>query len=316
MKKVILLFVALLIVSCLSAYADNFPKLINYQGMLTQSDGKTPVTDGQYHLTFKIYGSSSGVDSLWTEHHQTVQVTNGLFNVLLGSVTPLDLPFDAPYWLGIKVGDDSELSPRIQLTSVGYAFRAQKADTASVAVSAGSGWIDDGQVVRLETSTDKVCIGTTRPDGGLHIHNESGQGAVVISGVSDNGQTYSALYFKDDSLAGRNQWVLGYKKRIGCSEQRALHFVWDGGGGDVVLTLQPSGNVGIGTTDPRAKLDVREAADNGGTLLAARLGNAYNHWTYFGDGNSGRIRGSGEGYLYLSSNPDGTGDKRIYLNAS
>jgi parallel beta-helix repeat protein len=42
----------------------------------------------------------------------------------------INLPFDATYWLGIKVGTDPELSPRITLTSVGYAYRAQTADTA------------------------------------------------------------------------------------------------------------------------------------------------------------------------------------------
>jgi hypothetical protein len=63
-------------------------------------------------------------------------------------------------------------------------------------------------------------------------------------------------------------------------------------------------------------LDVQGAVDSNGTLISARFGNAFNHWTYFGDNNSGRIRGSGSGYLYLSSNPNGTGDKNLYLDAS
>jgi hypothetical protein len=147
------------------------PKLINYQGMLTKSDGKTPVDDGNYNLTFKIYGSLAGTDSLWREYHSNVPITNGLFSVILGSVTTLNLPFDTTYWLGIKVGADPELSPRAQLTSVGYAFRAKKADTASVAVVAGSGggWTDDGTVVRLTTGTDKVGIGTTTPQVKLSL---------------------------------------------------------------------------------------------------------------------------------------------------
>jgi hypothetical protein len=173
MKKVILWSVVLPALLWLSASADSdLPKLINYQGVLTQSDGRTPVEDETYHLTFKLYGSDSGDDSLWWEHHKTVQVTGGLFNVILGSVAPLDLPFDAPYWLGITVGSDAELSPRIQLTSVGYAFRAQKADTASVAISSPvGGWTDESSVVRLTTNTDKVGMGTNAPKSKFQIGN-------------------------------------------------------------------------------------------------------------------------------------------------
>jgi hypothetical protein len=175
MKRLIVLLAALLMIASQSAHAGNFPKVINYQGMLTQSDGQTPVEDGTYHLTFKIYGSSSGDDSLWIEHHPIVQVAGGLFNILLGSVTSLDLPFDDTYWLGVKVGNDSEFSPRIQLTSVGYAHRALVADSAVKAISAGGldGWVDDGTVVRLEDSTDKVGIGTSNPVAPLHIDYNS-----------------------------------------------------------------------------------------------------------------------------------------------
>ncbi len=99
----------------------------------------TPVDNGNYDLTFKIYGSADGVDSLWTEHHSGVTVTNGLFNVILGSVSSLDLAFDTDYWLGFKVGTDPELIPRIRMTSVGYAYRALVADSAAVAGSGGGG---------------------------------------------------------------------------------------------------------------------------------------------------------------------------------
>ena len=129
---------------------DGIPKMINYQGMLTQSNGTTPVTNGNYNLTFKIYGSEAGVDSLWREYHSNVPVTNGLLNVILGSITTLNLTFDTDYWLGIKVGTDPELSPRIRLASVGYAYRAQWADTADHAKSVdyaplNSQYVNEGQ---------------------------------------------------------------------------------------------------------------------------------------------------------------------------
>jgi len=118
-----------------SIYAEA-PHLINYQGKLTDSEG-TAVSDGTYEITFRIYDALSEGNFLW-EEVQTVTVEKGLFNVLLGGVNDLDLPFDTGYWLGIKVGDDSEMAPRQRITSVGYAIRAETADTAVNATTADS----------------------------------------------------------------------------------------------------------------------------------------------------------------------------------
>ena len=41
----------------------------------------------------------------------------------------MTLTFDIPYHLGIAVGTDPEMTPRIPLTSVGYAFRAKSVDS-------------------------------------------------------------------------------------------------------------------------------------------------------------------------------------------
>lgn len=88
-------------------------------------------------------------------------------------------------------------------------------------------------------------------------------------------------------------------------------------GGQITGDLAVSGKVGIGVDNPEVNLHVEQATDIGdGTLVSARLGGQFDHWTYFGDNNSGRIRGGGEGYLYISSNPDGLGDKNLYFDAS
>jgi hypothetical protein len=77
-----------------------------------------------------------------------------------------------------------------------------------------------------------------------------------------------------------------------------------------------SGKVGIGISAPQAGLHVTSTVTAAnGEIAAAVLGNAYNHWTYFGGTTAGKIRGSSEGYLDLESNNAGT-DKRIYINSS
>jgi hypothetical protein len=121
------------------SWAD-IPDLINYQGMLTDNAGN-PLNEPR-DLTFTIYDAPTNGTALWTETHTAVPIENGLFNVILGGATiPVpDSVFDQPErFLGIKVGTDPELTPRIQLTSVGYAYQAEKADTADYALSSPSG---------------------------------------------------------------------------------------------------------------------------------------------------------------------------------
>jgi hypothetical protein len=169
MNRKIFIMVALMIAVSSVSWAAGVPRTLNYQGMLTQSDGKTPVADGQYGLMFRLYASPSAPDTLWSESHAAVPVSNGLFNVILGSKHLLDVPFDGPYWLGISVGNAPELLPRIQLTAVAYAFRAAVADSLRGGQVSNGGWIDDGAAVRLATETDNVGIGVSSPEAQLHI---------------------------------------------------------------------------------------------------------------------------------------------------
>jgi len=112
------------------------PWMMNYQGILKDSGG-TPLT-GQHDLTFTIYryDQVAGYQSIWTETHTNVQVTNGLFNVALGTQgSPLrgdtfagmgvNGQWDGDLELGVKVDGGTELSPRTRLETVPYAHRAE-----------------------------------------------------------------------------------------------------------------------------------------------------------------------------------------------
>ncbi len=107
------------------------PKLINYQGKLNDANG-LPV-NGTRSITFSIYESAAGGSALWSETHASVTVTDGIFSILLGSVTDLgDLDFDKSYYLGIKIGSGTELTPRKQIVSAAYAMRAENANNADL----------------------------------------------------------------------------------------------------------------------------------------------------------------------------------------
>ncbi|MEK7275563.1 MAG: hypothetical protein AAB110_09935, partial [Candidatus Desantisbacteria bacterium] len=118
------------------------PKLINYQGKLTDTVGR-PVSDGNYNITFKLYTQPTGGTATWTEINSNTPVSNGLFNVNLGSVTAFNLDFSQGYYLGIQIGVDPEMTPRQRLTSVGYALRADVAGTATYALSASRHYIGE-----------------------------------------------------------------------------------------------------------------------------------------------------------------------------
>lgn len=102
------------------------PGEIGHQGILTDSLGN-PIVEGTYELTFSLYNQATGGNVLWSEN-QAVTVEEGLFTVLLGEVNPIDLPFDEPYWLDVKV-DGDELNPRLRFAASPYSRRAATVDS-------------------------------------------------------------------------------------------------------------------------------------------------------------------------------------------
>ncbi len=96
---------------------------MNYQGILTNDVGE-PIT-GTRNLVFRIYDQVSSGSALWTETQSGVTVTKGIFNVVLGSVTPINIPFREEYWLEIQV-ESGTLSPRQLLTNTAYAMASRK----------------------------------------------------------------------------------------------------------------------------------------------------------------------------------------------
>ena len=116
------LFVMLFVFILFAVTGAQIPKLINYQGYLTAGG---PVVHGEYSITFSIYGGIS-IDPLWSETH-TVTLDSGFNAVSLGSLTPLtsDILSRPNISLGIKVGDDPEMTPRKRLVSVPYALMSK-----------------------------------------------------------------------------------------------------------------------------------------------------------------------------------------------
>ncbi len=106
---------------------------INYQGKLTNTSD-VAVANGDYNMEFILYDAPSGGTTLWTETRtgaNKVTVTNGLFSVMLGSVTALTgVDFNQTVYLGVNIGGtgspswDGEMTPRKTIGSVPSAFLA------------------------------------------------------------------------------------------------------------------------------------------------------------------------------------------------
>lgn len=103
---------------------------INFQGKLTNPDG-TNVTNGTYSILYSIYTVSSGGVAVWSETQPSVSVTDGIFNVALGSVSALPGSVDfnsSSLYLGVTVGVDPEMTPRILFTAAPYAHNSDSLD--------------------------------------------------------------------------------------------------------------------------------------------------------------------------------------------
>jgi hypothetical protein len=126
MKRVIFIILILIFCQIHLLYSD-IPKQISYQGILTDQQ-MIPLPDGNYDIQFRLYTSDSEQIELWSEQ-QTVIINNGVFDVYLGTVNPLNLSFDRQYWLGVTLSGEAEMSPRIPLVSVPYSMNAEAAFT-------------------------------------------------------------------------------------------------------------------------------------------------------------------------------------------
>ena len=145
--------------------------VINYQGMLTDGGGN-PIS-GNVDLTARIYTTDAGGVPLFAETHSSVLVTDGIFNVLLGSHTALSASVfeNKPLFLGVEVGHDGEMTPRQQLAMVPYAFVAETAEAFKVPLSITEA--DTGTLLRIEnTGTGDAVVGVST-DGGRGVRGEA-----------------------------------------------------------------------------------------------------------------------------------------------
>jgi len=271
----------LLISLCLFATAAaEVPGLISYQGRLTDSGGSS-VADSTYNITFQMFEHdppAMGESPLWESGPVPITTTDGMFVYHLGSSTPLPVSVFSDdnldsYYVRTLVEGALLAGQGIQMVSVPFALRAASADTAQFAhVSPGGGgsggWVDDGSVVHLLSSSDKVGIGTSSPTDKLVVGGNLGSSIDDTYIVTrNNHETYSGykLGFNNDNYGWVRWNGLGEEMRFGT---RTL------GVNYLNTMVLKKGNVGINNLTPSEPLSIGPdlGASFGDLITIARTG--------------------------------------------
>lgn len=336
----LLLTLGLVLGSTSVSYAE-IPATISYQGVLTDAAGAV-VPDGAYQLTFTLYNAGGSALWTETHANVAVtggifQVILGSVTSLAalpfdqpyqlgitvnngGELTPR-LPFTAvPYSLsartlvpGAAVTSLNGLKDGVTLAAGANVSITPNGNTLTIATNSGGAGdghsldaVDGSPVNALVVDANgQVGINQPAPAALLDVNGSTQlRAAVGIGGASPNSAFpllvraaagTGLLGFQD--AAGAGQWHLNY----GGPTIKGLNFA-ETGVDDARLYLQDGGNVGIGTAQPNAKLDV-----NGNMRVAN---------TVIGNGNlflSGDATGGPD---FIIGTDGQTGVRTVYSNVS
>jgi hypothetical protein len=256
-----------------------------YQGRLT--DSITPA-NGTYEIQFTLWDAVAG----GTQEPQPapVVVTRSNVQVSARDFTVSNLDFGAnafpgaSRYLEISVRRSARdpfvtLSPRQQITATPYAIRTLSAAQADLALNSNKlGGVDAGEYVTMASVGNTVIRNSTTVQAGasLNIDGDGTIGGALQAGAvraqtargvygltHTDGMTTVGTYGGSSSSGAEGGW-------FGTQSNDKLFFFTNNG--QPTMTVDTTGNVGVGTTTPRATLDVAGNAvqdrDKGGMVKA------------------------------------------------
>ena len=255
---------------------------INFQARL-ENDGGAISADGYYNIEFKLYSASSGGSAEWTEDYTynsgtgscsgplggndcRVRVANGYLTANLGSATafPGTINWNQQQWLTMNIGGtvttgsfptmgDGEMSPRLLLTAVPYAFQAGQLGTTSGANVATLSFT-------TPTGTDAILL----PDasGTVCLQSAAACGFALSTGSS-------AAFVQGGNSFGA-QGVLGTNdtNSLAFRTNNANRLVLDTSGN---LTLQQASTLSIASATTGTALTIQGGSATSGTNVGGNL---------------------------------------------
>ncbi|MBP7653605.1 hypothetical protein KA977_09295, partial [Candidatus Dependentiae bacterium] len=201
MKKIIIILFLILIISNVKISAFT----ISYQGKLLDSSQRR--VNAAASIIFSLYTSETGGTAIWTETHNSVNISNGLFTVELGSVNQINLKFDNLYYIGININNSGELIPRTKFQATPYSFRSRYSDTSvnleNNATAEGSMTINDTLIISnnvIITDNGKIGVGLLNPSEKIEVIGNVKATAFIGDGSQLTNVQYSSL--TGDAISG------------------------------------------------------------------------------------------------------------------
>ena len=270
-----LVFVLLML--AISVFAQQ-PTLLSLQGKLVNSSTGAKISSADLRININ---DSSGI--VFNQNYSNA-VSNGIFDLTLGSTYQLNLSYNEEYNLSIFVNNDSQLGEP-------YAFRGGQgqvgggdiAETESFVfgnvsvtgnVSVGGNFSVDTNVLFVDAENNRVGIGNTIPNNTLDV-----SGNVNISGIFYAGSANITGSIKADGLnitgTSENSTFMGDIQILGTLYSGSPLKVSGGlnvtngntSFDDNTLFIDYENNrIGIGTDSPNVTLDVSGDANVSGYL--------------------------------------------------
>jgi len=304
----LLSMLTIIIVTAVSSFSQEIPQQIYYQGSLADASNK-PV-NGSHNITFSIWNSLTGGSKIWEETHNSVNVSGGLFSIILGSKTPITIDdFSSKQrYLQITISGET-LSPRQRIASVPYAHTAANISGSSNVVP----------------SNGNTGLGITEPQSKLHIKMDGENKLqlplrLVNPDGTDAGGTATGILFETES-SGFGKGALVYERKSDWGNgsfhflQNTLNNSSNPNLNDAVVTIKNDGDmVTAGTVHskeggfkfPDGSVQVSAAgsggdADNLGNHTATQNVNLNGHWLS-GDGGSEGVFVENDGKAGIGTN--------------
>ncbi|MBI2844638.1 MAG: hypothetical protein HYX78_14690, partial [Armatimonadetes bacterium] len=105
MKSISIVCMTLTLLCAVSALGQGVPRVLDYQGKLTNSSGQ-PVSDGAYQVTFKFYFVETGGSPTWTSSTISVNTSGGIFTTSIASI-PASVFSSSNVWLETVWGGET-----------------------------------------------------------------------------------------------------------------------------------------------------------------------------------------------------------------
>lgn len=152
------------------------PRLVSYQGVMVDTTG-VPVCDSTWVIDFQLYDVATGGTAVWNERHDVI-TRGGVFGVMLGSKSPLNIPFNKHYWISSTLNGGIATTPRVKLASVPYVLYADSTGYASASGTSAYA-ANAGNVAENEIDSILARIGV--PDAKM--------GNTIIQAINNNATT-------------------------------------------------------------------------------------------------------------------------------